>query len=122
MTAAAIHVGSIFSPILLPAIAYVVTRQRGGFVNAHARQSLIEALVLKSLLFFAFLCSATYTAYRLWNYYQNDWQGFEWSEFLVRFIVGWITLFILEAINFFVSVRQALRAFAGKWPRREARL
>lgn len=117
--AAAVHIGSIFSPILLPAISYAVTRSKKGFVSAHARQSLVETLVLKVFLFVAFVCSASYTAYRLWNYYQNDWQGFEWQEFLVRFIVGWIALAILEIINLIVSIRQAIRAFAGKWPRCE---
>lgn len=120
-TAAAVHIGAIFAPLIVPIVAYVVTRNKREFVAAHARQSLTETIVLNVLLGAAMLCSTAYTVWRLWNFYQNDWQDFSIWEFIVRFIVGWVLLGILWVVNLIVSIVQALQALRGKWPRSAVR-
>ncbi len=115
--AAAVHIGAIFAPLIVPIVAYVVTRGKREFVAAHARQSLVETIVLNVLLGVALVCSTAYTIYRLLNYYQNDWQDFDLWEFVIRFVVGWILLGILWLINLFVSIAQAVGALNGKWPK-----
>lgn len=114
------HIGSIFAPILVPAVVYVLSR-RISFVRSHAFQALYETIVLNILLFVVGTVSLCYTAFRLWNFYQNDWQGFSWFEMVVRFAVGWLLLGLLGLINTAISLRQAYQAYQGEWPTRETR-
>ena len=84
-TAAAMHVGSIFAPVLVPAVSYVAFRRSSRFVAAHSLQALYETFALNLLLLVVGIASLSYTAVRLYGYYQNDWQDFSIWEFLVRF-------------------------------------
>jgi uncharacterized membrane protein len=120
-TAAAVHIGAIFVPIWVPLIAWVVTRKDRPFVAAHARQSLVETLVLNVLIGIAMLGSLAYTVYNVWSMYQEgfdkvDWYAVAWQS-LLRLGIWWLAMGVLWLINFFVSLRQALQAYRGEWPR-----
>ena len=114
--AAAMHVATIPAPIVAPLVGLVAAR-KSRYVRAHALQALYETVILNIALAVVMTCSFIYTLTRLWTFYQNDWQGFSLTEFLLRFLVGWILLSILAGINAIVSIRQALKANAGHWPR-----
>ncbi|MBS1722193.1 MAG: DUF4870 domain-containing protein [Armatimonadetes bacterium] len=116
--AAAVHVSSIFWPLLGPLVGIALFHNRSRFVASHAKQALLETIVLNLLVFTAGLVSLTYTAFRIVHYVQTDWRDFAWQEFLVRFIVGWIAFWLLEFANIVVSIRQAWQAGQGKWPKR----
>lgn len=116
--AAGMHVASIFFPLLGPAVAYVAFGRSSRFVRAHSLQAIYETIVLNVVLFVVGAISVCYTAFRLWNLYQHHWQGFSWVEFVVRFAVGWVLLTVLGLINTAISVRQALLALQGNWPKR----
>lgn len=118
--AAAVHVSSIFWPLLGPIVGWVVFRKRY-FVASHARQALTETILLNAAVFLAFVASTTYTVFRIVHYIQTDWKDFSWQEFVLRFLIGWIAFFLLELANTLVSIRQAWRAFKGDWPRRVAK-
>jgi hypothetical protein len=116
-TAARMHVGSVFAPILAPAVGYAVSPHRSPFVAAHSLRAVKEWLVLNVCLLVAAIASISYTAYRLWDLYQKDWQGFSITEFLLRFLIGYVLLAILGFVTMLVSFRQAWRAYRGDWPR-----
>jgi hypothetical protein len=118
--AAAVHVGSIAAPIVVPGVAWVIG-QRSPFIKGHAQKALIDFLLLKVALFVAIVASSIYTISRLITLYQNDWKGFDVTEFLIRFVVGWALLAILGAITTICSLREAWQAYNGKWPRRFAK-
>jgi hypothetical protein len=115
--AAAVHAGAIFFPLLVPLVAYFVTRTSRPFVAAHARQSLVETIVLNVLIGTAMVVSLGFTIWRLWGYYQNDWQDIDWWGFALRFALWWVAMGVLWVINLVVSIRQALQALRGEWPR-----
>lgn len=115
---AAVHVSSIFWPLLGPIVGWAIFAKKSRFVASHAKQALLETLVLNAVLFIVGAASFIYTVTRLWSYWQNNWEGFMWQEFLIRFIVGWILLFVLGVINTVVSVVQAVKAWKGELPRR----
>jgi uncharacterized membrane protein len=120
-TAALVHVGAIFVPIWIPLIAYLVTRKDREFVAAHARQSLVETLVLNVLIGIAMLGSLCYTVVGLYTLWQGGVENIDWSEVvwqsLLRLGVWWLVMGVLWLINTIVSVRQALQAHRGEWPR-----
>lgn len=117
--AAGVHVASIIWPLLGPVIGWVVFRGKP-FVAAHAKQALLETLVLKVGLFVAFVASTVYTVTRIVHFVQTNWVDFTWQEFLLRFVVGWIVLALLGFFNTVMSVVQAIRAFQGRWPSKRA--
>lgn len=114
--AAAMHVGSIFAPFVVPALVWAVKGRQSKFVGAHARSALVDAIVFNVLLAAMMVASFVYSLIRLWNLYQNDWQGFDWQQFVIRFLVGWIILGLLALVNTAISLRQAYRAYHGRWP------
>lgn len=114
--AAAIHVSSVFWPLLGPLVGWFVFRNQP-FARAHAKQALLETIVLNVLVFLLFVASTIYTVSRIVHFVDTGWQDFSWQEFLLRFVVGWVFLFLLEAVNTLVSVRQAWSAWKGHWPR-----
>ncbi len=120
-TAAAVHIGAIFVPIWVPLIAYFVTRKRREFVAAHARQSLVETLVLNVLIGIAMLGSLCYTVWRVYTLYQGGVENIDWSDViwqsLLRLGVWWLAMGVLWLINTIVSVRQAMQALRGEWPK-----
>jgi uncharacterized membrane protein len=120
-TAALVHVGAIFVPMWVPLIAYLVTRKDREFVAAHARQSLVETLVLNVLIGIAMVASFCFTLWTAYNLYQSglenvDWWDVTWRA-LLRIGFWWLVMGVLWLINTVVSVRQALQAHRGEWPR-----
>jgi hypothetical protein len=120
-TAAMVHIGAIVFPIWVPLIAWVVARKDRPFVAAHAKQSLVETLVLNVLIGIAMVASFAYTVWRVYDMYQRgfddvDWWGVAW-ESLLRIGIWWLVMGILWLINLFVSIRQASQALKGEWPR-----
>jgi hypothetical protein len=118
--AAAMHVASIFFPILAPAIVYGLAG-RSRFLKSHSYQAIFETAALKVSVFVVGAISLTYTVVRLWDFYQHDWVGFSIWPMLARFAIGWMLFGILEFANTLISIRQAFGALQGKWPRREMR-
>lgn len=123
--AAGVHVGSIFVPLWVPLIAFLLTRNKRPFVAAHARQALVEAIVLNVLIGIAMLASFAFTVWRAYSLYQEglgnvDWWDVLWKS-LLRIGIWWLAMGILWVINFFVSVRQTLQALKGEWPRSAAK-
>jgi hypothetical protein len=114
--AALMHLSSIPAPLWGPLIGLAVGC-KSRYVRAHALQALYETLVLNLILGIAMLCSLIYTLTKLWQHYQSDWVNFSWTEFALRFVVGWILLGILWLINSIQAIRAALRANAGQWPK-----
>lgn len=114
--AALILAVSIFVPILAPLVGLALFR-RQKFVTAHALQALYGLMLLKVLLFTAIVISVSFTIYSLWGHYQAGWVDFSIWPILIRMGVGWLLLMILAGINFVVSVRDALRAWQGRWPK-----
>ncbi len=115
--AALMHVAAIFAPIWGPLVGAAVAG-RSRYVRAHALQALYETLLLNLLLGVAMVCSLIYSISRLWYHYQTDWQHFSWTEFLLRFAIGWLILGLLALINAVLSIRAAVKANAGVWPKR----
>ena len=122
IAAAAVHIGSIFAPLLVPAIAFLVARGRRPFVAAHARQALVETVVLNVLIAIAIVVSLCFTVSRLWGYYQNGWQDIDWWGFAARLLFWWVADAVLWLINLVVSIRQAVGALNGVWPRAERKM
>lgn len=116
--AAGVHVASIFWPLIGPIVGLALFRTRP-FVLAHAKQALLETLILNVAVFLAGLASLTYTVFRVVHFVQTNWQDFHWQEFLLRFLIGWILFGLLEIVTIVVSVRQALGALRGDWPRQK---
>ena len=114
--AAAVHISSIFWPLLGPIVGWAFFR-RNSFVAAHSKQALKETIVLNILVFTAGAISLSYTIFRIYHYVQTNWRDFSWQEFVLRFLIGWIVLGLLEVVNTVVSVRQALLAIQGRWPK-----
>ena len=119
--AAGVHIGAIIAPIWVPLIAWIVTHKTKRFVAAHARQSLDETLVLNILIGIAMVGSLTYTVWRIYNLYQDGWENIDWGTEIVRSLVRigiwWLAMGVLWLINLFVSIRQAMQALRGEWPK-----
>lgn len=109
---------SIFWPIIGPLVGWVVFQRSKPFVASHAKQALLEVIVLNVLLFTAGLASLTYTIFRIAHFVQTQWKDFQWQEFVIRFIVGFVLLAILQLVNIIVSLNQARKAYRGDWPKR----
>ena len=115
--AVAVHISSIFWPLIGPLAGLVLTK-KGSFAHSHSKQALLETIVINVALFCICLISITYTLWRISHFIQTHWVDFHWQEFVIRFIVGWILLVVLEIVNIAISLRQALHAWQGKWPKR----
>lgn len=113
---ATVHIVSIFTPLWGPLIGWVWQRKKSPFVASHCWQALMETIVLNACLLGAALISLSFSAYRLWGYWQNNWEGFNIWEFLIRFAIGWIIVAILGVVTTVFSVLQAWRAYKGQWP------
>jgi uncharacterized Tic20 family protein len=111
------HVGTIFAPVLAPAVVWAVYRD-SPFVRAHARRSLTETLLLQGLLLVVGICSLAYTAWSLYGHYQTNWEGFSLWPMMARAAAAWILLSILELVNTVTALASALRAYRGEWPKR----
>lgn len=118
--AAAVHVASIPWPLIGPLVGWALFAKKSRYVAAHAKQALLETIVLNVGLFVLALASFTYTVVRIVHYVQTNWADFSWQEFLIRFLVGWILLGLLELFNIVWSVKQAVDAWNGKVPKRFA--
>jgi len=121
MLGAGVHVSSIFWPLLGPLVGWLVFRKQKPYVAAHARQALFETIVLNVGLFLALIASTAYTLVRINHFVQTNWVDFTWQEFLVRFLIGWILLALLQLANTVFSIIQAIGALNGRWPRSAAR-
>jgi uncharacterized membrane protein len=115
--ACVMHLGTIPAPIIAPICGLVIGGMKSKYVRAHALQSLYETLLVNLLLGIAMVVSFSYTLYSLWILYQNDWQGWDWRSFILRFVVGWIILGALWLYNMISALRQAQRAMQGQWPK-----
>lgn len=115
------HLASILWPIVAPAVAFVGWRRSSPFVASHALQALFETIVLNVLLFVATVASLTYTLVTLWGHYQSGWQDFSIWPFLTRFAIGFVALGLLWVWNLVHSVRQAVQASRGVWPKQNKR-
>lgn len=116
--AAAVHISSIFWPLIGPLVGWALFAKSKPYVAAHAKQALLETIVLNVCLFLVGLASFTYTVFRIVHFVQTNWKDFSWQEFVVRFIVGFIVLSILQIVNIVISLNQARKAFKGDWPKR----
>lgn len=116
--AAAVHIVSIFAPLWGPLIAWVWQRGKSKFVASHSLQALLETIVLNVCLFTAGLASFIFTLWRLWGYSQNNWEGFNIWEFLIRAGIGWLLVLLLGIVTTIYSIRQAWQALQGQWPKR----
>lgn len=114
--AAVAHIVSIFTPLWGPLIGWVALRKKSRYVSTHCYQALMETIALNICLFTAALISLCFSLYRVWGYWQNNWEGFNIWEFLLRFAIGWIIVAILGVITTIISVVQAWRAYQGEWP------
>jgi uncharacterized Tic20 family protein len=114
---AAVHVSSVFWPLLGPLVGWALFRKSKPFVTAHAKQALFETVFLNVALLLALVASTTYTVFRIVHFVQTNWVDFNLAEFIVRFLVGWIALAVLQFANTVFSVFQAWKAWKGTWPR-----
>jgi hypothetical protein len=110
------HLATIPAPFIAPIVSLAIFR-KSRYVCAHALQALYEHLFLKIFLALALVCSFTYSLTRLWHHYQTDWKEFSWTEFLIRFVVGFLILALLELINAIQAVYAASKANKGVWPK-----
>ena len=110
------HLATIPAPVWGPLVGLAVV-PRSRYVRAHALQALYETVVLNVLLAVTMTCSLIYTLTRLWHHYQTGWVEFSWTEFLLRFAIGWLLLGLLAVINGIQAIRAAGRANAGVWPK-----
>ncbi len=115
--AALMHLSTIPAPIWGPLVGMAIAG-KSGYVRSHALQALYETILLNILLGIAMVCSLLYSLLRLWYHYQTDWVNFSWTEFLLRFAIGWLLLGLLALINAFQAIRAASKAHAGEWPKR----
>jgi hypothetical protein len=112
--AAAMHLGSMFAPFVVPAAVWAFARSRQmPYVAQHARRALVESIVWKLLFVVGATLSLVYTVSRLWGSYQQDWVGFDWREFAVRAVIGWAIVIALGVWNLLTSLRQAHKAYQG---------
>lgn len=117
--AALVHVISLFAPLWGPLIGGVVARGRSRYVEVHSWKALKEYFILTLGYFVYGAISITISLVRLYNYWQNNWENFNWMEILLRFAIGWLILLILAGILLVLNVIQAYKAWKGEWPKAE---
>lgn len=110
------HIATIFFPLIAPLVALIIF-QKSPFVKAHAMRSLKETIVIQVLVFVAAIVSLSYTIVSLWRHCQENWQHFSLIPILVKFIVVWAALGLLEVFNTISALRAAHRASRGEWPK-----
>lgn len=110
------HIATIFFPLIAPLVALVIS-QRSPFLRAHAVRSLKETLIVQTLVFIGLVCSLAYSVISLWHKYQENWEGFSIVPILVKFVIVWAILGLLEVFNAISALRAAHRASRGEWPK-----
>ena len=121
--AAVMHIAGIFAPWLAPLGFYAAKRKKSRYIADHSLDSVFGTLTFSILLGLVCLASFSYTVYRIYGYWQDDWAPFKenlWptiGEFVIRFIIGWIALTIFQIFNTIMSIKQAAEALAGRWPK-----
>ena len=112
--AAAMHMASVVAPFLSPILGLALFRN-SAYIRAHSAKALTEALALKVAFVIGVTCSVAFTTWQLWNLYLNDWQGWDWSAFLLRLLLGWLIVTILGFLTAIQSFVAAFRAHSGEW-------
>lgn len=111
-TAAAMHVGTIFFPFVVPIIALVVARDRP-FVAYHAKKSLKETIILQVMIFMGGIISLVFTLSNLLRDYRDGWQHFSIWPILLKAVIVWLILGLLEVFNALSALRNARDAYRG---------
>ena len=118
---AMVHVGAIFAPILFPIGAYLFARKKAVYVAAHARQSLVETLLLNVFIGLAIVVSLSFTIAHIVHLYQEGVENIDWIKELlsagIKMLVSYLLLALLCFINTVVSIVQAIKAYQGEWPK-----
>lgn len=118
-TAALIHIISIFTPLWVPALAWLYYRNSSRFISSHSWQEIVDGIVWKALLLIVMLVSLGFTISRLIYHFQTNWETFSWQELLIRLAIS-VTVFVtLFTWNLIQALNQARKARAGIWPKRE---
>lgn len=110
------HVATIFFPLVAPVVGIAISG-KNPFLRAHASRSLKETLVLQVLIFIGMVISFTYSAVNLYHHYQEGWKHFDIWPILIKTVVVWAILGIIEIINIALALRWAQLAMKGHWPR-----
>lgn len=83
-------------------------------MTAHAKRSLTETLVIQGVLLIAGAISLTYSLWSLYVQYQNDWKDFSITAILLKAVVAWAIVGLLEVVNTIQAVGMALKAYRGE--------
>jgi len=110
--AAGMHIATIFFPIIAPVVVLIGGRS-SAFVTAHAKRSLTETLVVQGVLLIMGAISLTYSLVTLYGQYQNDWKDFSITAIILKAVVAWAIVGLLEVVNTIQALRMALRAYRG---------
>lgn len=113
--ATGVHIASIFAPFLAPAVAWVLW-SKNGFVVAHAKKALFEAIGLKIFLCVFGIVSISYSIWNLIQQSQNGFKDFSILPILLKFLAVWLFVTLLGIWNTVMSLRQAHRAYQGQLP------
>lgn len=119
--AALMHIVSLFAPLWGPLIGGIAARGRSRYVEVHSWKALKEYFLLTLGYLIYGGISITVSLVRLYHYWQNNWENFNWMEILLRFAIGWVFLLILGGILLVLNVIQAYKAWKGEWPKAEIR-
>ena len=111
------HLASIFFPLWVPVIIFVVNRHRSRFISAHALQAVYEGLWWKAILLVAMIASLIWTVVRGVYHYQTGFENWSWQELVVKGLVSIGVLATLFLINTVQSIVQTFQAKAGRWPK-----
>lgn len=114
--ASLMHVATIFFPLMAPVVGFAISG-KNPFLRAHAVRSLKETLVLQLLIFTGMAISFAYSAINLYHHYQEGWKNFEIWPILIKTVVVWGILGIIELINIALALRWAKLASNGTWPK-----
>lgn len=120
--ARAMHIASIFTPLWVPFVVWILTPKQMKFLRAHARLAAFDGIIWKAIFLVLAVISLTITIITLIHHFSTQWQDFEWSQVIWRVVISLLVLGTLFTVNLVQSIKQAFDAKKGLWPKREQKL
>jgi uncharacterized membrane protein len=108
--AAAVHISDAFFPVVGPAVALLTFGRQSPYVRSHAVKAIRGWLILKLVLLAMAAVSITFTIQRFMD---HGIQLADLEGLVVRMVLSWLLLSILEFFNVIQALRQAWRAYQG---------
>lgn len=120
--ARAMHIASIFTPLWVPFVVWMLTPKEMKFLRAHSRLAAFDGIIWKAIFLLLAVISITVTIITLIHHFSTQWRDFEWSQVIWRALITLFVLGSLFIVNLVQSIKQAFDAKKGIWPKREQKL